>query len=107
MKISQKKANGIIHIIINGRLDATTAPEAETFMNEFVAQENVKLLLNLFDLEFLSSAGIRVILNTAKRIYKKGGKIVLCSVNEFISDVFESHQFPVTDTVASGIEKLS
>jgi anti-anti-sigma regulatory factor len=44
---------------------------------------------------------------TAKRIYEKGGEIVLCCLNEIVRDVFESSQFPMTDTVAAGIEKLS
>ena len=107
MTISQKRVNGIIHIIITGRLDAETAPEAETFMKENVSQETIKLLFDLCDLEYLSSAGLRVILMTAKRIYEKGGEIVLCCLNEIVRDVFESSQFPMADTVAAGLEKLS
>ena len=107
MTISQKKVNGIIHIIITGRLDAETAHEAETFMNEIVSQETIKLLFDLCDLEYLSSAGLRVILKAAKSIYEKGGKIVLCCLNEIVKDVFESSQFPMVDTVTAGIEKLS
>ena len=107
MTINQKKVNGIIHIIITGRLDAETAPEAEAFMNEIVAQDSIKLLFDLCDLEYLSSAGLHVILKTAKRIYEKGGKIVLCCLSEIVRDVFESSQFPMADTVAAGIEKLS
>ena len=107
MTINQKKVNGIIHIIITGRLDAETAPEAEMFMNEIVVQESCKLLFDLCDLEYLSSAGLRVILMAAKKIYEKGGEIVLCCLNEIVRDVFESSQFPMADTVSAGIEKLS
>ena len=111
MTISQKKVNGIIHIIITGRLDAETAPEAETFMNEIVSEETIKLLFDLCDLEYLSSAGLRILLSAAKEMRRREGKIVLCSLNEFVKEIFEVSGFqsliPIADSVESGIEAIS
>jgi len=69
------------------------------------------LLFNLGELEYLSSAGLRVLLSAAKEMRRRDGKIVLCALNEFVKEIFEVSGFqsliPITDTVESGIETLS
>ena len=107
MEISQKKENGVIRIIIKGRLDAESAPLADRIVKGIMAKSNTRLLFDLCDLEYISSAGLRVILTAAKHVYERGGEIVLCCLNEFVRDVFESSQFPIADTETEGLEKFS
>ena len=107
MEITQKQENGIVRIIIKGRLDAESAPLADRIVKGIIAKENPRLLFDLCGLDYVSSAGLRVILTAAKDVFKTGGEIVLCCLNEFVRDVFESSQFPIADTVAEGIEKFS
>jgi anti-anti-sigma regulatory factor len=45
-------------------------------------------------------------LNAAKKVYQKGGKIVLCCLNEVVKEIFESSQFPIKDSVEAGLEEF-
>ena len=111
MEITQKEENGIISISIKGRLDADSSPEAEKVVKEALEGQATRVLFNLADLEYLSSAGLRVLLSAAKEMRRRDGKIVLCSLNEFVMEIFEVSGFqsliPITDSVESGIEVLS
>ena len=107
MEIIEEKENGIIHIIIKGRLDSDSAPEADRVVKEIVVKENIRLLFDICDLEYLSSAGLRLILMAAKEVYKKGGQIVLCSLNEKVRKIFESSKLKTAESVVSGMKKFS
>ena len=111
MEITQKEENGIVSIAINGRLDADSSPEAEKVVKEALEGQTTRLLFNLSALEYLSSAGLRVLLSAAKEIRRREGKIVLCSLNEFVKEIFEVSGFqsliPIADSVESGTEILS
>ena len=107
MEITQKKENGIIRIIIKGRLDAESAPLADRIVKGIIAKKTPRLLFDLCGLDYVSSAGLRVILTAAKHVFKSGGEIVLCCLSDIVRDVFESSQFPIADSVAEGIEKFS
>ena len=79
MEIIQKEENGIVFIAIKGRLDADTSPEAEKVVKEALKAQTTRILFNLASLEYLSSAGLRVLLGAAKEMRGKEGKIVLCA----------------------------
>jgi anti-anti-sigma factor len=111
MEITQKEENGIVSISIMGRLDADSSPEAEKVVKEALGGQINRVLFNLGALEYLSSAGLRVLLSAAKEMRRRDGKIVLCCLNEFVKEIFEVSGFqsliPITDSVDSGIEVLS
>jgi len=111
MEISQKEENGIVSIAIKGRMDADSSPDAEKVVKEALGAEANRLLFDLGELEYLSSAGLRVLLSAAKEMRRRDGKIVLCALNEFVKEIFEVSGFqsliPITDSVESGIEVLS
>jgi anti-anti-sigma factor len=111
MEIIQKEENGIVSIEIIGRLDADSSPEAEKVVKDAIKDQTTRILFNLASLEYLSSAGLRVLLGAAKEMRRRDGKIVLCSLNEFVKEIFEVSGFqsliPIADTVESGIELLS
>ena len=74
-------------ITIVGRLDTTTAPELETTLKEsFEGVE--KLVLDFGCLEYLSSAGLRVLL-AAQKTMNKQGEMIIRNVNETINEIFE------------------
>lgn len=84
----KKTVNGTaMDIALEGRLDTTTAPELET---EFKLSLGgvTELTLDFAKLEYLSSAGLRVIL-AAQKTMNKQGSMVICHVNETIMEVFE------------------
>jgi len=111
MEISRKEENGVVFITICGRLDADSSPEAEKVVKEVLEQPTDRLLFDLGELEYLSSAGLRVLLSAAKEMKRRGGKIVLCSLNPFVKEIFEVSGFQslidITDSVEAGLEKLS
>ena len=80
-----------------GRLDTTTAPELEASLKEsFTGVE--KLVLDFASLEYLSSAGLRVLLQ-AQKIMNKQGEMVVRNVNETISEIFEVTGFSDVRTI--------
>ena len=111
MEITQKEENGILFFTIIGRLDADSSPEAERVVKDALKGQTTRVLFNLAALEYLSSAGLRVLLGAAKEMRRKDGKIVLCALNEFVKEIFEVSGFqsliPIADSVESGIELLS
>ena len=111
MKITQKEENGIVSIAIKGRLDADSSAEAEKVVKDALEGQTTRVLFNLASLEYLSSAGLRVLLGAAKEMRRKDGKIVLCALNEFVKEIFEVSGFqsliPITESVESGIKELS
>ena len=76
---------------INGRLDTTTAPKLETVINE-CSETTKNLVLDLEKLEYISSAGLRVLLSAQKKM-KKLGSMKVKNVSEAIMDVFEMTGF--------------
>ncbi|NOQ18370.1 MAG: anti-sigma factor antagonist, partial [Desulfobacterales bacterium] len=94
-----------------GRLDGTSAPEAEETINTIFKGESNRLLFDFEFLEYLSSAGLRVILGAAKEMKRRDGKFVLCALNSYVKEVFEVSGFgaiiPIADSVESGIKEIS
>ena len=74
-------------VMLEGRLDTTTAPQLETEMKENLngVQE---LILDFEKLEYISSAGLRVLLSTQKTMAKQGS-MKLIHVSDVISEIFE------------------
>ena len=78
-------------VMLEGRLDTTTAPQLETEMKENLngVQE---LILDFEKLEYISSAGLRVLLSTQKTMAKQGS-MKLIHVSDVISEIFEVNGF--------------
>lgn len=87
MKIEVKKEDKKLTIALKGRLDTTTAPELEKTVNDSL-EDITELSMDFLELEYLSSAGLRVLLNASKAMKKKDGAMVICNVNEDIMEVF-------------------
>lgn len=83
-----KQINGSeLTLSLTGRLDTTTAPELEAVIKENITGVT-NLVMDFAGLEYLSSAGLRVILS-AQKIMNKQGEMVIRNVNETINEVFE------------------
>lgn len=85
MTIDSIKEKDKLLLKLTGRLDTTTAPELEEALGSL---EGVRdLQLDFAGLEYLSSAGLRVLLSASKRM-KKQGEMEICNVNDEIMEVF-------------------
>ena len=87
MNITKNTEGKILNIALEGRLDTTTAPQLEAELKQSIGDNN-ELNLDFAKLEYISSAGLRVLL-AAQKVMNKQGKMVIRNVNDVISEVFE------------------
>ena len=110
IEIIQKENNGIVCVAIRGRMGAELAPEFEKVIREIIRNDKRRILFDLGALEYLRSSALRVILNAVKEINQKRGKVVLCSLNGYVKEIFEvnclKNRVPITESVESGIQEL-
>lgn len=91
MNINTQKNNETVTIAVDGRLDTTTAPMLENEINE-QASDAKMLVLNLNGLEYISSAGLRVLLASQKKMNQQGS-MKITGVCEAVMEVFEMTGF--------------
>ena len=89
MTIKEAKNGENIELNIDGRLDTTTAPQLESRVKECVKGAKL-LILNLEKVEYISSAGLRVVLLSHKLMAGAGGKMVIKNPSSFCTQVFEA-----------------
>lgn len=87
MNIIKNTEGKTLNIALEGRLDTTTAPQFEAEFKQSIA-DNTELNLDFAKLEYISSAGLRVLL-AAQKVMNKQGKMIIRNVNDVISEVFE------------------
>ena len=87
MTIKKSTKDKELEVKVSGRLDTTTAPQLETELKQGIENKEL-LILDFSELEYLSSAGLRVIL-AAQKVMNKQGKMIVRNVNETIMDIFE------------------
>lgn len=87
MTIETTLTDKTLTVKVSGRMDTTTAPQLEAELKRKVGG-NETLILDFDNLEYLSSAGLRVVL-AAQKVMNKQGKMIVRHVNETIMDIFE------------------
>ncbi len=87
MNINITNENGKAKVALEGRLDTTTSPELEAKLHEVIGSLS-ELEMDFAGLEYISSAGLRVLLSAQKTMNKQG-KMIVKNVNETIMEVFE------------------
>ena len=87
MKIDKSKTNGSLTLAISGKLETMTAPELEKVVKEELS-DVTELIFDLSELEYISSAGLRVLLSAQKAMNVKGSMKVT-GANEMVLEIFE------------------
>ena len=87
LKIEKKKEGSKLELVLAGRLDTTTAPELEKELKASLDGVD-ELVFDMASLEYISSAGLRVLLS-AQKIMNKQGTMKVLHVNETIMEIFE------------------
>ena len=87
MNITKTQNGNAVTIALEGRLDTTTAPQLEQALKS-VLDDATELTLDFEKLDYISSAGLRVLLGAHKAMFKKGGMKVT-NVNEIVREVFD------------------
>ena len=87
MTITKKLEGKHLNMALEGRLDTTTAPQLESELQQSI-DGITELTMDFAGLEYLSSAGLRVLLS-AQKVMNKQGTMVIHNVNETIMEIFE------------------
>ena len=87
MTITKKQDGTHLDMALAGRLDTTTAPQLEAELKQSIANVT-ELVLDFSGLEYLSSAGLRVLLS-AQKVMNRQGTMTIRNVNETIMEIFE------------------
>jgi anti-sigma B factor antagonist len=93
MKMEVRDSNDVKILEFEGNLDTNTSPDAEATINELIESGSIMLLANFEKLNFISSAGLRVLLATAKRLRGTGGDLRICALNPTVQEVFDISGF--------------
>ena len=86
LSIQKERSNNQLTLNLEGRLDSNSAPELDTQLRTDLDGVG-RFVLNLAELNYLSSAGLRVILSTQKQMNKQG-EMIITGANETIMDIF-------------------
>ena len=110
MQFDSRKEKGGTIVKIGGRMDAVTTGEIETKLSGLIDQGDRKFVLDLGALEYISSAGLRTLLATAKRLKAEQGSMVFANLTGHVTEVFKISGFyslfTVCDSVDVAFEKL-
>lgn len=91
MNIVVTENGSVITLALSGRLDTLSSPELSTAINSALEKSN-QLILDFTELEYISSAGLRVLLNTQKQVLGNGS-LTLTHVNSTVQDILDMTGF--------------
>ncbi len=92
MELTFENTDGVMVLTLRGRLDAATSPEAESGIAGRIDSASA-WLVDLEEVDYVSSAGLRVLLLLAKKLQQKGGKLALCRLTSGVREVFDISGF--------------
>ncbi|MEN6616171.1 MAG: STAS domain-containing protein [Syntrophorhabdus sp.] len=93
MDITTRKEKDITIVAVVGRIDAITAPEFEASLDRLITAGERTILINLSGLGYISSAGLRSILSSAKKLKALSGEILFTGLQGPVEEVFQISGF--------------
>lgn len=108
MQISVKTTNGVKVLAFEGRLDTQTSPDAQQQLTRLIEEGGTKILVNLEKLDYISSAGLRILLIVAKQLKTADGALRVCGLNDVVKEVFDISGFdmilPISASESEALE---
>jgi anti-anti-sigma factor len=109
MDISIDKQSKAVIVVVKGRMDAVSGPEFERTMADHIASGGRRFVVDCSALEYISSAGLRSLLTTAKTLKTRDGEIVFAALRDVVREVFElggfSTIFSVFDSTDAALKR--
>ncbi|MDH3329708.1 MAG: STAS domain-containing protein [Desulfobulbaceae bacterium] len=93
MEIITNRESGILILKLKGRLDTNASMDFEQQVEASINASSKNMIIDFSDLEYICSSGLRVILQAAKKLQSLQGELVLCSMEDYIKEVFEISGF--------------
>lgn len=105
MEIIESKEGEASVFKILGRLDSNTSPELEDKISATLTNGTKNMVIDFESLEYISSAGLRIILKTTKDLKRQDGKLILCSMQDYVREVFEISGFDSFLPIATNLDE--
>jgi anti-anti-sigma factor len=111
MEIVDEREGGVAVVAPSGRVDSVSSAELEAALLRHLEADEKQLVVDLGAVEYISSAGLRVLLMLAKKLQGGGGRLVLCAMPDSVRLVFELAGFlsifEIEDSRAVALSRLS
>jgi len=105
MEITEERREDILILRVIGRLDSSTSKTMEERLLPIIDSGEGRLVIELSQLDYISSAGLRVFLLAAKRMGSANGRMILCSLQDVVKQVFDIAGFSSFLTLAGSTEE--
>lgn len=111
LELSDRTVDGITVVDIEGKMNTSTSPDADSYLSDLVSSGCNRFLLNMNGVDYISSSGLRVVLSTGKKLGASGGKLVFCNLNPSVGEVFRvsgfNSIFPVFETESEALNSFA
>ena len=101
MDVTTERQDGVLYAWVGGRIDGSTATELEETVRTAIEDSDRAVVLDMENLSYISSAGLRSILLIAKGLQKRDSRFAVCSLQNAISEVFRIVGFDKIVTIHS------
>lgn len=91
--LKEEQIDEVLVLRVKGRLDALSSPNVEKKIFEAINTGQTKLLIEMSGVSYLSSAGMRMLLSTTKKLRSISGKLVVCNLTTNVADVLKMSGF--------------
>ncbi len=105
MEAEINQENDTTIFTLDGRLDSHSAPLFEQQVNDYLISPSNHLVFNFNNLDYISSAGLRIILNTAKAYKPTPYQFITCSMQDHVQEVFEISGFDSFITICRTLDE--
>jgi len=110
-ELATKEEGKVLVVALSGQLDTRASPKLEKSLDEALSAGRGEVLVDCSRLDFITSAGLRVLLMTGKRLASAGGRLALCSLNPSVKEVFDvsgfASLFPIHPTREGALSWLA
>jgi anti-anti-sigma factor len=105
--IERRKVSDQVVLVLSGRMDAENAPQFEQECKAVTAEGVTSLVVDLSELAYVSSMGLRSFISVGKTLQSKGGALRICGLHGLVKQVFEItgliRNFPVFESLESAL----
>lgn len=111
MQIAEARVDGVIAVAPAGRIDTTTAPVLEQHLLRLLVAGERRIVVDFAGVDYISSAGLRVMLVLARRLRDANGQLGLCAMGDAVRQVFQLAGFlplfVVADSRAEVVQQIA
>ncbi|MDD5049509.1 MAG: STAS domain-containing protein [Methanoregulaceae archaeon] len=89
LRVDESRSGSATIVSLSGRMDASSSPAAEAVLSRLIGAGERRIVVDMSDLDYISSAGLRVMLASLKRLREDGGQLLLAGLKPEIKNIFE------------------